>query len=717
MRQLRSKTYRKYLFSYIGILLLAASALLIFSQAFFVVQLRENLTENHRSRLRQTVQQMDSDIQSIFTIDYQISSVNQDFLTYYLEEPSPLRDLRIVNEFKNLIAPSTFISEVALVAQDQDYVYTSTAVYAKRVFFSSIFAFEDWQNPAGDLPSIHGRIVHAARRINEDSRYIAFINPPTVYSRLQNAAQIYFVDEARFQEMLSPESSPSQQGAIWTEDGNLIVSTLPLNGPLTAQSIRVEGVEYLVLRERSTVMDWTLTFLLPMSEYMAPVYRAQIVVMVFLAIMLALGAVVIHYAMQMNYRPLSELALSLGAAEGDELESLRDVLSDLSAQNQQMRSQLMCTPDGQGLKDILLFSLLKGKFKSFEAFNAEAAALDMTFDKPCYQVLMLRHFGQEEEVPRALLTEAIRKALGPDYSCHLRELFEPSMIVCLIGLDKGRDAELYDRCQTFLSDCQRDHALSFTIGMSGCYDAIDRITAACFEATQAVREYFIRGRHQLIRYQDLDQSVYTSAALLADIQALPTQTPQEQTQSIRHLIDTLKQDRVPALLAKSYCNSAAQMLITATDQPVNMDDLFAISYLRTADDYLSFMLHMLQPEAEAPTEEASCASAPEAELLNRIRAYVAEHYDDCSFSLQDVADHLELSSSYLSQYFKQQTGKNLTTCVADLRIRKACTLLQSTTMPVQMISESVGYYNQNSFIRRFKQIMGVTPGEYRRAHQ
>ncbi len=702
MRQLRSKTYRKYLFSYIGLLLLAALALLIFSQAFFVGQLQRNLEENHRSRLRQTVQQMDSNIQSIFTIDYQISSVNQDFLTYYLEEPSPLRDLRIVNEFKNLIAPSTFISEVALVSQDEDYVYTSTAVYAKRVFFSGIFSFENWPDPAGDLAGIRTRMVHSARRINQENRYIAFIDPPAVYSRLQDASQMYFVDEARFQELLSPASAPTQQGAIWAADGTLIVSTLPLAGPLTGDRVRVDGTDYLILREDSQVMDWKLTFLLPLGEYMAPVYRAQIVLLVFLAALLTLGGFVIHYAMRMNYRPLSELALSLGATEGDELESLRDVLNDLSTQNEHMRSQLMGTPDGQGLKDILLFSLLKGKFKSFEAFNAEAGALGMTFDKPCYQVLMLRHFGDVQEVPRALLTEAIHKALGPNFTCHLRELFEPWMIVCLIGMEEGREQELYERCQALLADCARDHGLSFTIGMSDCYRGIERITTACFEATQAVREYFIRGRHQLIRYQDLDQSVYASTALLNEIQALPTLAPEAQVQSIHRLIDTLKADKVPALLARSYCNSAAQMLINGTTQAVNMDDLFAISYLRTADDYLAFMLRLVQPEQEPVLEAVASDDEPENELISRIRAYIAAHYDDCNFSLQDAADHLELSSSYLSQYFKQQTGDNLTAYVADLRIRKACALLETTTMPVQMISESVGYYNQNSFIRRFK---------------
>ena len=34
----------------------------------------------------------------------------------------------------------------------------------------------------------------------------------------------------------------------------------------------------------------------------------------------------------------------------------------------------------------------------------------------------------------------------------------------------------------------------------------------------------------------------------------------------------------------------------------------------------------------------------------------------------------------------------------------------------EMVAASVGYYNLNSFIRRFKQITGMTPGEYRKCH-
>lgn len=724
MKLRRSTTYYKYLLSYVALLLTAAIVLVVFSQAFFVVQLKQSLEEARRSSLRQTVQRLDSDIQQIYTIDYQISSANENFLSYYLSDESPMRDLRIVNEFKNLLAPSTFISEMALVERGADNVYTSTAVYAKPLFFSHIFSFDEWDDPASDLNELSGRIVRPAERVNDTDRYITFINAASVFSRLQDTVQLYFVKESHFLALLAPEDSQGQQGAIWDASGRVIVSTLPLDSAVTGDSIRFDGVNYLVMREPSTVTDWTYAFLLPEKEYAAPINRAQVTLLVFLLALLATGTLVIHYAMQVNYKPIKELTQQLGAAtSGDELSSLRDVIGSLAEQNEHMRAQLMCSPDGQALKDTLLFSLLKGKFDSFEAFNQEAAPLAMRFDKPCYQVLMLRHFSEEsEKAPRPALTKALEDVLGNGYTFHLRELFEPSMIVCLVGMDEGMEDDLHARCLRLLDVCLQEHALSFTIGMSGCCSDIRQITAACFEATQAVREYFIRGRHQLIRYSELDRMLTPRQASVDLLRELPSQPPARQMEIIRSFIESLKEDKVPALLAKSYCNSAVQLLISGNGQPgsgrtVNMDDLFTISYLRTADDYLAFMLHMLGTEAESAQEPEQTPQEPVPELLGRIYDCIGENFDDCNFSIQDAAERLGLSGSYLSQYFKQQTGDTLTSYVADLRIRKACALLETTVMPLQMISESVGYYNQNSFIRRFKQITGMTPGEYRRTHQ
>ena len=713
-----SKTYYKYLLSYVALLLTAVLALLLFSQAFFVVELRDSLEDAHRSRLRQTVQRLDTDIRHLYTIDYQISAVNKNFLSYYLEDPSPMRDLRLVNEFKNLIAPSPLVAEMALVDAGADNVYTSTAVYAKSLFFENIFAFDEWSDLPADVTELGARIVRPAERVNGTERYITFINAPSVFSRLHDALLMFFVREEHFLSSLSPEDNPAQQGLILDGQGRVIVSTTPVTEIITSNHCRIGNVDYVVFQEHSSVMDWTYIFLLPAKETLAPIFRAQVVIAVFLLAVLAAGMLVIHYAMKLNYKPIKELTEALGRSGSDDLESLRDAIDSLSVQNENMRAQLMSSSDGQALKDALLFSLLKGKFGSFEDYNREAAPLAMTFDKHCYQVLMLRLFDQETEVSRKTLDSVFSECLGSEFTWHFRDLFEQSMFVCLVGMDADMEDTLRARCLQLLDVCTAKYGLTFSIGASNSYADVSHLPAACFEATQAVREHFIRGRHQFIPYHDLSRTLTSSTGdYLSSLSALSSQSPQQQKQSIRTFVESLKANQAPALLAKSYCISAVQMIIANTAHPVNLEDLFTINYLRTADDYLDFMLHMLDTESEpVPTPEATSA-APTTELLGRIYACIADSYDDCNFSIQDAADKLGLSASYLSQYFKQQTGDTLTGYVADLRIRKACSLLESTTMPLQMVSESVGYYNLNSFIRRFKQITSMTPGEYRKTHQ
>lgn len=79
-----SKTYYKYLASYGALLLTAIIALVFVSQVFFIRQLRTNLEDNHRALVQQSVQEMDSDLQQIYNIEYQISTVNQNFFSYYI---------------------------------------------------------------------------------------------------------------------------------------------------------------------------------------------------------------------------------------------------------------------------------------------------------------------------------------------------------------------------------------------------------------------------------------------------------------------------------------------------------------------------------------------------------------------------------------------------------------------------------------------------------
>jgi AraC-like DNA-binding protein len=100
--------------------------------------------------------------------------------------------------------------------------------------------------------------------------------------------------------------------------------------------------------------------------------------------------------------------------------------------------------------------------------------------------------------------------------------------------------------------------------------------------------------------------------------------------------------------------------------------------------------------------------------VDQIKQYIVSHFDDPAFSIKSLASHFSMSVSSLSTFFKINAGVQLIDFITDLRINKATELLQNSNLTISEIGMSIGYFNANAFIRRFKQIIGVTPGEYRR---
>lgn len=144
-----------------------------------------------------------------------------------------------------------------------------------------------------------------------------------------------------------------------------------------------------------------------------------------------------------------------------------------------------------------------------------------------------------------------------------------------------------------------------------------------------------------------------------------------------------------------------EKMFEANQLPANRDLIMnSILY-----EYLFLLARKFPKDQISPGEK-------QAVYVEEALRYLESRYDQ-EVSIQSIADRLGLDRSYLHRLFKSATGFSPQEYLLDLRIRKACDLLQRTELSVSIIALSVGYEDTLYFSRLFKKKKGCSPTRYR----
>lgn len=98
-------------------------------------------------------------------------------------------------------------------------------------------------------------------------------------------------------------------------------------------------------------------------------------------------------------------------------------------------------------------------------------------------------------------------------------------------------------------------------------------------------------------------------------------------------------------------------------------------------------------------------------LLKKALLYIDSHYAQ-ELTLQDIATALYVSQSYLRKVFANEIQNSVGVVLEEIRLKKACELLEKNMYYVSDIAEMVGYSNPTYFTKVFKKRFGITPSQY-----
>ncbi|VDN46631.1 DNA-binding response regulator [Petrocella atlantisensis] len=91
--------------------------------------------------------------------------------------------------------------------------------------------------------------------------------------------------------------------------------------------------------------------------------------------------------------------------------------------------------------------------------------------------------------------------------------------------------------------------------------------------------------------------------------------------------------------------------------------------------------------------------------------YIEDHYNK-KISIEDLADELELSTTYLSRKFKEETKHTFSDFLNKFRIQKSLELMTDGDYKIYEIAEKVGFSEYKYFSQVFKNYMQSSPSEF-----
>ena len=119
-------------------------------------------------------------------------------------------------------------------------------------------------------------------------------------------------------------------------------------------------------------------------------------------------------------------------------------------------------------------------------------------------------------------------------------------------------------------------------------------------------------------------------------------------------------------------------------------------------------LNRVSPEDRVEEETGKLTN-----MITRVLDFVSYHYME-DIRIEDLAKICHISETHFRRVFTSHMKVSPLEYINSVRIHTACEFLQKTDIPVADIAHKCGFTTNSTFNRNFRQIMGVTPVEWRK---
>lgn len=133
-------------------------------------------------------------------------------------------------------------------------------------------------------------------------------------------------------------------------------------------------------------------------------------------------------------------------------------------------------------------------------------------------------------------------------------------------------------------------------------------------------------------------------------------------------------------------------------------------------EYTSFCLMHFLASLKYVSQYREIKKVKENDVIQKSILYMKDNLEN-KISVEDIANVVGYSCSHLNTLFTQRVSFSPIEYYNQLRIQRACSYLQFSTLKIKEISFRLNYFDPYHFSKSFHKEMGITPREYRKRYQ
>lgn len=679
---IRSRVFKRYVLSYLSVVLAVCMAMGLALVRVASDQLRQADTEVYQARLAQTADYIERQLSTMEDIRLDVKT-RLPFQPFYLNRQKT-NEFELLDAFSRYAGFSPWIEEYYLWYQDDGKVFGTRSTYSERIFFQRVMKGMSAERMTEALPEA-GKMLFQVPETRSDTLMIAL---PFYFGTARiptgRCTLIFLVKLAQLRQTIwQMTGQPFDSGFALEYEGQTVLSTLTAERTLSGQGTKEKA--------RVVIEEPSIAGL----ERLGSFERLMIWIVV-LAVLL--GTAIAVYAAWRSYQPIRKLYAKYGGSQkpSNELQTLEDLLSNSLKRNsfsqKQIEEQMEQLDLQQSwLKQQLVMMLITGN----DSPVVKELIQKMGFEMSHAHFALCFLYLQGDEGDRTGLVRSIEDFSDEECTLYAAELQENREYIVLMNFQEEEQCrELLE----LLSDSLESRNLSVRVQWSRTCSQLNEIASAAIETLNtppvalAVDNAEAEEEDALEQMAALTESGSTSQAL-ALLETMIAQT----------------ENRYPSYLMRIYMLNrlVQQMMTLASREGVTLPPKSPGQDPDSVRETLEQLVRALCRKGA----QRSSAEKPEG---GKTAAYVREHCLDGDISLSSTAEALGISTKQVSRLLRMEVDMTFKEYLLHLRMSAAQDFLREEGLSIAETAGRVGYFNISHFIKCFKAYTGMPPGEWKK---